>query len=73
MESTLITFINNTSNVFRLIILHLFQVSIYIKSGQIKVFYKNLVTFTKNWYISFKSDTLYISETHIHQLSRGLR
>lgn len=57
MESTLITFINNSSNVFRIIILYLIHVSIDIRSRQIKVFYNNLFTFTKNWYTMFKTDT----------------
>jgi len=72
MECTLITFINNSSNIFRIIVLYLFQVSIRIKLKQVKYFYNNLHMFTEIWYTSFKTDIQFFVATHRNQLSRGL-
>ena len=72
MESTLITFINNSSNIFRITILYLFPISIHIKLGQFKIFSNKLGKFTKNWYNSLKTDTQYLSTTPRDQLTRGL-
>ena len=72
MECTLITFINNSSNIYRMTILYLFQVGIYMKLSQSKVFYSNLYMFTGKWYVSLKIDTQSHSTTHMDQLSRGL-
>lgn len=72
MECTLITFINNSSNIFRIIVLYLFQVSIRIKLKQVKDFYNNLHIFTEKWDTSFKIDMQFFVTTHRNRLSRGL-
>lgn len=72
MECPLITFINNSSNIFRIIVLYLFQVSIRNKLKQVKGFYNKSHMFTEKWNTSFKIDTLFFVTTHRNQLSRGL-
>ncbi|TVP41755.1 hypothetical protein NARC_10161 [Candidatus Nitrosocosmicus arcticus] len=72
MECTLITFINNSSNIFRIIVLYLFQVSIRIKLKQVKDFYNNLNIFTEKWDTRFKIDMQFFVTTHRNRLSRGL-
>ena len=47
MESTLITFINNSSNIFRITILYIFQISIRIKLSHFKILNNNCVSFPK--------------------------
>ena len=47
MESTLITFINNSSNIFRITILYIFQISIHIKLSHFKILNNNCVSFPK--------------------------
>jgi len=57
MESTLITFINNSSNIFRITILYIFQISIHIKLSRFKIFHNNYVSFPK-------IDTIVSEKTH---------
>ena len=63
MESTLITFINNSSNIFRITILYLFQISIHIKSRYFKIFNNKMYMFTENMCTSLKIDIKYIPTT----------
>ncbi len=72
MESTLITFINNSSNIFRITILYLFQISIHIKLIQFKIFNNKSYMVTESWQNNFNTDMQYISTTLKNQLSRGL-
>ena len=72
MECTLITFINNSSNIYRMIILYLFQVGFHMKLSQSKVFYSNLYMFTGKWYVSYNVNLQPHSTTHRDQLSRGM-
>ena len=72
MESTLITFINNSSNIFRITILYLFQISIHIKLIQFKIFNNKIVYVYRKLAQWFQYDTQYLSTTLRNQLSRGL-
>ena len=56
MESTLITFINNSSNIFRITILYLFQISIHIKLKQFKIFNNKSYMVTESCHNDFNTD-----------------
>jgi hypothetical protein len=63
MESTLITFINNSSNIFRITILYLFQISIHFQSRYFKIFNNKMYMFIENMCTSLKIDIKYLSTT----------
>ena len=70
MECTLITFINNSSNVFRIIILYLFHLDIHMKQRRTKVFYSNFCMFTGKSNAIFKVNLQSGFTTRSNQLLR---